>query len=269
MNPLLCHECADAPGPINHTIITSSLVSLDTVEVTFVIPAANHLIIIEYRYILCLDINCTTVTADTMPSENNMLSFTISQLIPNSQYSLRVFAVSMVGEGPTPVNDTDAYFFSSATSGKYGYINVFTKTESNFCLYTYSRSVDYVLKTVFCVTLFPHAADGAPANLMVVISTDTQLVLSWTLPALAIQADITVIEFRISWSKDGGSFICSVLPFNSNTPPPQPRYTTLPTLEPATHYTIEVVTVYAAFNFTSDPAVIFATTLPLDQGILL
>ncbi len=47
--------------------------------------------------------------------------------------------------------------------------------------------------------------DGAPANLMVVISTDTQLVLSWTL----VITDMTIIEFRVSWRKDGGSFTSS------------------------------------------------------------
>ncbi len=100
---------------------------------------------------------------------------------------------------------------------------------------------------------------------MVVISTDTQLVLSWTL-SVPVIPDMTIIEFRISWRKDGGSFTSSALPFNSSTP--QQRYTTPPTLEPATHYTIEVVTVYPALNFTSNPAVIVATTLPRDQGIV-
>ncbi len=47
-----------------------------------------------------------------------MLSFTIRKLIPNSRYILRVYAVNDLGEDSTPVDDTDAYIFNSATKGE-------------------------------------------------------------------------------------------------------------------------------------------------------
>ncbi len=40
---------------------------------------------------------------------------------------------------------------------------------------------------------------------MVALSLETQLVLSWTLPALATYEDVTVMDFIISWRKTGGT----------------------------------------------------------------
>ncbi|XP_064386909.1 uncharacterized protein LOC135335369 isoform X2 [Halichondria panicea] len=213
--------CQGLPGPINHTLITSSLISLNTVEVMFIILADNNIPITGYRYILCRN-HCTNTTVNTMPTGSNMLRFTIRQLIPNSRYILRVYAVNELGEGPIPDEDPDAHIFNSATK-----------------------------------------ADGKPANLMVAFSTETRLVLSWTLPALATHPDVTVTNFRISWGKTGDPSSSYLLPFSSSTP--QQRFTIPSTLEPATRYTIEVIAYYSVPLLISDHAVINGTTVSVGQ----
>ncbi len=104
---------------------------------------------------------------------------------------------------------------------------------------------------------------------MVALSTDTQMVLSWTLPALATQLDVTVMDFRISWKKTGSGDPLSsyLLPFSPNTP--QQRFTIPSSLEPATRYTIEVIAYYSVPLLISDHAVIIGTTLPIGQGEMI
>ncbi len=109
-----------------------------------------------------------------------------------------------------------------------------------------------------------YAADGKPANLMVAFSTETRLVFSWTLPALATHPDVTVTNFRISWGKTGDPSSSYLLPFSSSTP--QQRFTIPSTLEPATRYTIEVIAYYSVPLLISDHAVINGTTVSVGQG---
>ncbi len=113
---LLTHT--DVPGLINHTLVTTRLLSLHAVEVVFIIPYHN-IPITGYRYILCRNVsaNSTNSAVNTIPKSSNMLSFTVGQLIPNSRYILRVYAVNELGEGLFPVNDNDAHIFNSATKG--------------------------------------------------------------------------------------------------------------------------------------------------------
>ena len=196
-----------------------------------------------------------------------MLSFTIRQLIPNSQYILRVYAVNEFTGGTTPVDDADAHIFNSATKGK-RYLHDYACTElsNNYARCIYNALLDYttVLQNRILSFIVLYAADGRPVNLIVSLSTDTHLVLSWTLPALATQPDVIVMDFNISWGRTGDPSSSDLLPFSPSTP--QQRFAIPSILEPSTRYTIEVIAYYSVPFLISDGAAIIGTTLPNDQG---
>ncbi len=116
----VCVSCAGVPDQIDHNRIETTPISLVSMSVRFPTPIDNNALITGYMYMLCQG-TCTNSptpgTARDYQIERGHTMFNIGDLVPNSVYILRVAALSKVGDGLTPTDDTDAHTFNSSTSG--------------------------------------------------------------------------------------------------------------------------------------------------------
>ena len=110
------------PGPINHTTIVNTPVSLISRRFTFTAPVANNAPITGYSYILCQYTCFNLPSPIVIPNDTSLLtdfrlSFTIGGLaVPDVPHSLYILALNEAGMGP---NSTEAFEFNSSSPGEF------------------------------------------------------------------------------------------------------------------------------------------------------
>ena len=164
------------PDEINHTnSVSTELVSLDSVNVTWSIPSANNDPIINYTLMFCarLETGCGSIISVTLEAERdpelieldgNQLRYTFNELSTGKQYEVVIRAANTIGQQMSPVFGNGRRFNSA----------------------------------------FPD--DGQVVNVASVSSTD-MIILTWNLPPLALATNNFNVSFNVTYFSDSDSLI--------------------------------------------------------------
>ena len=101
------------PDEVNHTIVTTELLTLQSVSLTWVQPEDNNARINSYNITFCPAVNGTCEQSPLQMSASTEM-VTLSQLIPVTTYQVYIRAENDVGQGPEPA---EPYAFGSANQG--------------------------------------------------------------------------------------------------------------------------------------------------------
>ena len=102
------------PGEVNHHLVTRELLTLQSVQLTWVQPDDNNGHITSYNLTYCAVHNsfCMQHTTNQTFSSTEMAIF--SHLTPLKTYRVYIRAINDVGQGPEPA---EPYLFESVTQG--------------------------------------------------------------------------------------------------------------------------------------------------------
>ena len=95
-------------------------------------------------------------------------------------------------------------------------------------------------------------------------TTQNSLVLTWTLPILGSQPDITVSTFTVTWTRPSCLPNTTTIPFTGGHTSQQEF--AISDLSPGMVYEIWVIANYSVPMLISDPAMTTGTTLSANQG---
>ena len=287
----MCVCVADVPGVVDHSAITSQLLSLQSVQLTVPLPVENNAPVQNYTFQVCPEacIDPLEVVRDITEGPG----FVFGELQPNAEYMVFVFATNEAGRGSGSVV---SFNFSSPSSGElshtHAHTHTHTHTHTHACTHTHTHTHTYAhthththarararthththtyahphVHTHTCAHTHTHAhtADATPVMLMDVIQTQTSLIFSWTLPALAQQVDITPpINFTVTFGRDGSGVVdTSVIPYSPDSLQPDSlQGFSQGGLSPGVPYNITVTATYSSPVLVSDSisTVAFTTT---------
>ena len=103
-----------APGEINHTNdVSTELVSLDSVNVTWSIPSANNDPIVTYTLMFCAQLNTSCVSGNNITLvvgrdlelitlDGNRLRYTFDELLTEKEYEVVIRAANSIGQQMSP-----------------------------------------------------------------------------------------------------------------------------------------------------------------------
>ena len=213
------------PDEINHTNnVSTELVSLDSVDVTWSIPSANNDPIVNYTLMFCALFNGScgsirTITlevgrdSELMELDGNRLRYTFTELSTEKEYEVVVRAANTIGQQTSPAFGNGRRFNSA----------------------------------------FPD--DGQVVNVANVSSTDT-IILTWNLPPLALALQNIDALFNITYFRDGNpSNILSVAVEYNASLPVQGVSVNLMMADSAEH-TFQIGALYTNPNLLSSQAIL-------------
>ena len=101
------------PDEVNHAIVTRELLTLQSVQLTWVEPEDNNARINSYNVTYCPSVKGT---CEQLPIQMSVSTetVTLSQLTPVTTYQVYIRAENDVGQGPEPA---EPYLFDSANQG--------------------------------------------------------------------------------------------------------------------------------------------------------
>ena len=102
-----------SPDEVNHAIVTRELLTLQSVQLTWVKPEDNNARINSYNVTYCPSVKGTCEQSPIQMSVSTE-TVTLSQLTPVTTYQVYIRAENDVGQGPEPA---EPYVFDSANHG--------------------------------------------------------------------------------------------------------------------------------------------------------